>query len=58
VYPNTEEAEELAELIGAGAPVEETVVLGMHLGPLETVRMALAHRIQDDLGHAAKRLCS
>ena len=56
VYPNTEEAEELVELIGAGAPEEETFVLGMHLGPLEMVRMALAHRIQDDLGHAAKRL--
>jgi hypothetical protein len=36
--------------------VKQTVVPGMHLGPLETVRMALAHRIQDDLGHAAKRL--
>jgi hypothetical protein len=56
VHPNTKEAEELAELIGAGAPVEETVVLGLHLGLLETVRMTLAHRIQDDLGHAAKRL--
>jgi hypothetical protein len=56
VYPNTQEAAELADAVGAGPPVEETTVLGMHVGSLETVRKALVDRIQGDFGHAAKRL--
>jgi hypothetical protein len=56
VYPDSEQAAEVAAAVGAGEPVEDTVVLGMHLGPLATVRKALADRIRNDLGHAAKRL--